>query len=159
MFIIYKNSLCAIVLCIFNHNLPARWHAQTSRKRNWTTVRDGHLSTEPSWGPVVNIRTLAVETCMHGSNHALKIVISQSCKITGVQNMKEKLTEILSMLLFNISPKGESFRGALLKLTALMPSSGSHCWICVRRNGRNDRRHSRNGRNDRRHSSPNLALP
>ena len=54
MLIICKYSLYVIVLCILYTNL---WKTDLNgiQWRTWTTVCDGHLATEASWGPVTTV--------------------------------------------------------------------------------------------------------
>ena len=47
-----KYNIWPFELILARYVLNCLWHTWACAWRTWTTVCDGHLSTEPSWGPV-----------------------------------------------------------------------------------------------------------
>ena len=49
----FKYNILTFELILAWYLLNCLWHTWACAWRTWTTVCDGHLSTEPSWGPVI----------------------------------------------------------------------------------------------------------
>ena len=50
----FKYNIWPFQLILAWYVLNCLWHTWAYAWRTWTTVCDGHLSTEPSWGPVIS---------------------------------------------------------------------------------------------------------
>ena len=51
----FKYNIWPFELILARYVLNCMWHTWACAWRTWTTVCDGHLSTEPSWGPVIRL--------------------------------------------------------------------------------------------------------